>query len=321
MALRQAVKAYEHSSRTLALLLVPYMPLGARRPSFFFARDWQACSFHCLQTAGPLLVARLLRSIAARFCCLKLQADLWQLQCKAAMRALILLALHAVAAFDYKSISVNAPRRVVTQDDIDAKFEEVDKPYALYPVDGPAEEGLCVLAEISLTSPGFSWKRDNYIVELLDDQAEPFAAISLEICDAGMKAGGRHEFSFPVNIDMRAALLPEFGDLEQGTTCSCRVAVRRVVDKQLVRTRRLLQYAVAASALPPTPSPQRRTIGRPRKRRRSSATACARVRSWTPRLSPPHCSRPRPKKSSGRTGEQSSHATSLLTRTPCPRSC
>ena len=63
------------------------------------------------------------------------------------MRALSLLALHAVvAAFDYKSISVNAPRRVVTQDDIDAKFEEVDKPYALYPVDGPAEEGLCVLA-------------------------------------------------------------------------------------------------------------------------------------------------------------------------------
>ena len=233
MALRQAVKAYEHSSRTLALLLVPYMPLGARRPSFFFARDWQACSFHCLQTAGPLLVARLLRSIAARFCCLKLQADLWQLQCKAAMRALILLALHAVAAFDYKSISVNAPRRVVTQDDIDAKFEEVDKPYALYPVDGPAEEGLCVLAEISLTSPGFSWKRDNYIVELLDDQAEPFAAISLEICDAGMKAGGRHEFSFPVNIDMRAALLPEFGDLEQGTTCECKISVKRVVDKQL----------------------------------------------------------------------------------------
>ena len=61
------------------------------------------------------------------------------------MRALSLLALHAVvAAFDYKSISVNAPRRIVTQDDIDAKFEEVDKPYALYPVDGPAEEGLCV---------------------------------------------------------------------------------------------------------------------------------------------------------------------------------
>ena len=47
------------------------------------------------------------------------------------MLALNLLALHAVAAFDYKSISVNAPRRIVTQDDIDAKFEEVDKPYAL----------------------------------------------------------------------------------------------------------------------------------------------------------------------------------------------
>ena len=59
----------------------------------------------------------------------------------AAMRALLLC---ACAAFDYKSISINAPRRIVTQDDIDAKFEEVDKPYALYPVDGPAEEGLCV---------------------------------------------------------------------------------------------------------------------------------------------------------------------------------
>ena len=78
----------------------------------------------------------------------------------AAMRALLLC---ACAAFDYKSISVNAPRRIVTQDDIDAKFEEVDKPYAFYPVDGPAEEGLCVLAEISLSSPGFEWKRDNYI--------------------------------------------------------------------------------------------------------------------------------------------------------------
>ena len=32
---------------------------------------------------------------------------------------------------------------------------------------------------------------------------------------------------------MRAALLPEFGDLEQGTTCACRVVVRKVVDKQL----------------------------------------------------------------------------------------
>ena len=149
------------------------------------------------------------------------------------MRALILLALHIVAAFDYKSISVKAPRRVVTEKDIDAKFEEVDKPYALYPVDGPAEEGLCVLAEISLSAPGFEWKRDNYIVELLDDQAEPFAAITKNICDAGVKAGGRHAFSFPVDIDLRAALLPEFGDLEQGTTCKCQVAVRRVVDKQL----------------------------------------------------------------------------------------
>ena len=87
-----------------------------------------------------------------------------------------------------------------------------------------------VLAEISLSAPGFAWKRDNYIVELLDDQAEPFAAISLGICDAGIKAGGVHEFSFPVDIDMRAALLPEFGELEQGTTCVCSVAVRRVVD-------------------------------------------------------------------------------------------
>ncbi len=149
------------------------------------------------------------------------------------MRALYLLALHAVAAFDYKSISVNAPRRIVTQDDIDAKFEEVDKPYALYPVEGPAEEGLCVLAEISLSAPGFDWKRDNYIVELLDDQAEPFAAVSSGICAAAVRAGERIEFSFPCDIDMRAALLPEFGDLEQGSTCSCRVAVRRVVDKQL----------------------------------------------------------------------------------------
>ena len=150
------------------------------------------------------------------------------------MRALSLLALPAVvAAFDYKSISVNAPRRIVTQDDIDAKFEEVDKPYALYPVDGPAEEGLCVLAEISLTAPGFAWKRDNYIVELLDDQAEPFAAVSTGICDAGVYANQKITFSFRVDIDMRAALLPEFGDLEQGTTCECRVAVRRVVDKQL----------------------------------------------------------------------------------------
>ena len=149
------------------------------------------------------------------------------------MRALYLLALHAVASFDYKSISVNAPRRIVTQDDIDAKFEEVDKPYALYPVDGPAEEGLCVLAEISLSAPGFEWKRDNYIVELLDDQAEPFAAITKNICDAGVCANQKIEFAFPVDIDMRAALLPEFGDLEQGTTCACRVAVRRVVDKQL----------------------------------------------------------------------------------------
>ena len=150
------------------------------------------------------------------------------------MRALSLLALPAVvAAFDYKSISVNAPRRIVTQDDIDAKFEEVDKPYALYPVDGPAEEGLCVLAEISLTAPGFTWKRDNYIVELLDDQAEPFAAVSTGICDAAICADERIEFSFPVDIDIRAALLPEFGDLQQGTTCKCSVAVRRVVDKQL----------------------------------------------------------------------------------------
>ena len=148
------------------------------------------------------------------------------------MRALSIL-LGASAAFDYKSISVNAPRRIVTQDDIDAKFEEVDKPYALYPVDGPAEEGLCVLAEISLSSPDFSWKRDNYIVELLDDQAEPFAAVSTGICDAAVCAGQKIEFSFDIDIDMRAALLPEFGDLQQGTTCACRVAVRRVVDKQL----------------------------------------------------------------------------------------
>ena len=147
------------------------------------------------------------------------------------MRFLVLLL--CASAFDYKSISVKAPRRLVTQDDIDAKFEEVDKPYALYPVDGPAEEGLCVLAEISLSAPGFSWKRDNYIVELLSDQAEPFAAVSTGICDAGVCAGEKIDFSFSVDIDMRAALLPEFGELEQGTTCAAKVAVRRVVDKQL----------------------------------------------------------------------------------------
>ena len=111
------------------------------------------------------------------------------------MRFLLALLLGA-SAFDYKSISVKAPRRVVTDADIDAKFEEVDKPYALYPVDGPAEEGLCVLAEISLTSPNFEWKRDNYIVELLDDQAEPFAAVSTGICDAAVCAGQKVEFSF-----------------------------------------------------------------------------------------------------------------------------
>ena len=180
------------------------------------------------------------------------------------MRALNLLALHAVVAFDYKSISINAPRRIVTQDDIDAKFEEVDKPYALYPVDGPAEEGLCVLAEISLSAPGFSWKRDNYIVELLDDQAEPFAAVSTGICEAGLCAGEKIEFSFAVDLDMRAALLPEFGDLEQGTTCACRVAVRRVVDKQLVRMLRLLQYAVASARTPR----RRRHAGLPDARRK-----------------------------------------------------
>ena len=34
----------------------------------------------------------------------------------------------------------------------------------------------------------------NYIVELLDDQAEPFAAISLGICDAGVCAAAGHAF-------------------------------------------------------------------------------------------------------------------------------
>ena len=102
------------------------------------------------------------------------------------MRALCLLL--CAAAFDYKSISVNAPRRIVTQDDIDAKFEQVDKPYALYPVDGPAEEGLCVLAEISLddegsaalaegvelTRKGFMDVLAKYGVETVDPQGEPF---------------------------------------------------------------------------------------------------------------------------------------------------
>ena len=182
------------------------------------------------------------------------------------------------AAFDYKSISVKAPRRIVTQDDIDAKFEEVDKPYALYPVDGPAEEGLCVLAEISLDAPGFSWKRDNYIVELLDDQAEPFAAVSTGICDAGVCAGQKITFSFPIDIDMRAALLPEFGDLEQGD--DVRVPSRRAA------SRRTNNW----------------TIERPTKRRRSSATACGRARSRMQKWSPSRSCRPRPKKSSGRTG-------------------
>ena len=229
-----AVRRKAEQKPSFARLLVSYMPLA------------------------PTL--RKKPRIAARGCIKELQSDqatarLNGCNCTPSMRAIaamrLLSLLLCAAAFDYKSISVNAPRRIVTQDDIDAKFEEVDKPYALYPVDGPAEEGLCVLAEISLTAPGFSWKRDNYIVELLDDQAEPFAAVSTGICDAGVCAGEKIEFSFAVDLDMRAALLPEFGDLEQGTTCACRVAVRRVVDKQLVRMRRLLQYAIAASARPP----------------------------------------------------------------------
>ena len=223
----------------------------------------------------------------------------------AAMRALLLC---ACAAFDYKSI--NAPRRIVTQDDIDAKFEEVDKP--LYSVDGPA--GRACASGADLADSSGSAQRDNYIVELLDDQAEPFAAITKNICDAKMNAGGVHEFDIDIDIDIRAALLPEFGDLEQGTTCACRVAVRRVVDKQLVRMRRLLRRAVPAT---PTPSSQRRTTERPTRRRQSSATACGRARSWTQKPSPSRSCEPLPRTRSGRTGR----AMRILRRTPSPRSC
>ena len=182
------------------------------------------------------------------------------------MRALLLC---ACAAFDYKSISINAPRRIVTQDDIDAKFEEVDKPYALYPVDGPAEEGLCVLAEISLkrlASPG-----NEIIVELLDDQAEPFAAVSTALLVSVLAS----KFSFRIDIDMRAALLPEFGDLSRARRAPAaspsaggrRQLVRmhrrmRALQRSRTRSRRPRDWhaVVARNA---TPSP----IGRPTKTR------------------------------------------------------
>ena len=112
-------------------LLVSYMPLApSLRPEQIIAA--RGC---ILGLASDWATARL-----------RLYASTPSMRSIAAMRALLLLC--CAAAFDYKSISVNAPRRIVTQDDIDAKFEEVDKPYALYPVDGPAEEGLCVLAAI-----------------------------------------------------------------------------------------------------------------------------------------------------------------------------
>lgn len=149
------------------------------------------------------------------------------------MRVYGLLALNAVVlAFDYKSLSVTAPRRVVKDADVDAKFEEVNKPYALFPVDGPAAPGLGVLAQISLTAPAFSWTRDNYNIELLEDQVEPFGSITTKLCAAGVGAGGTHAFSFPVDIDLRLNLSPDFNDLEQGTTCACVVNVRRVFEKR-----------------------------------------------------------------------------------------
>ena len=91
-------------------LLVSYMPLA---PSLRLEPRIaaEACILR-LQLIGP----------AAR---LQLHASTPSTRSITAMRALSLL-LCASAAFDYKSISINAPRRIVTQDDIDAKFEEVD---------------------------------------------------------------------------------------------------------------------------------------------------------------------------------------------------
>ena len=111
------------------------------------------------------------------------------------------------------------PRRVVTDADVEKKFIEVDKPYVLAPVDAAAALGLCVLADVSLAAPGFSWRRERYLVELLDDQAEPFGRIAAEIAASAPREGEACAFSFDVDLDVRAALAPEFeAGLAKGLT-------------------------------------------------------------------------------------------------------
>ena len=145
----------------------------------------------------------------------------------------LLLALTATAfELNYQQIAVTAPRRVVSAADVDAKFDEVNRPYALVGVEGPAALGLCVFADVAFSAPGFEWRRENYLVELLDDQAEPFGLVSTQLADAAVVDGASHDFDFDVDLNLRSALSPEFGDLEKGATCACSVAVKRVLEKR-----------------------------------------------------------------------------------------
>ena len=152
----------------------------------------------------------------------------------AATRFIVLFFAMEASGFElnYGAIAVTAPRRVVTDADVQAKFEEVDKPYVLVAANQPAALGRCVFCDVSLSAPGFEWARANYLVELLDDQAEPFGRISSELAERAVEDGDACAFDFLVDLDLRSGLSPEFEGLEKDATCACSVLVKKVLDKR-----------------------------------------------------------------------------------------
>jgi len=157
----------------------------------------------------------------------------------------------AASALDPGAIRVTVPRRAVSAADVEKALAATEKPYLLAPVDRPAALGRCVLADVALADDaGFAWRRDRYLVDLVADQAEPWATVSRALDEAGTVAGATCAWSFVADLAFRAALAPEFAaGLGRGARCDATVAVTRVLEKRPDARPRAEKLALVAAAL------------------------------------------------------------------------
>lgn len=122
---------------------------------------------------------------------------------------------------DYENLEVTVAKVEYDEAAIEAKFQQINRPYVLVPVrvaeEGGAQQGRVVVADVTLGA----WKKKDCLVDVVLDQKEPWAAVATRIQGMGQMEFKRFDIDMPSGLETFAP----------GTT-TCEVLVKQIYDKQ-----------------------------------------------------------------------------------------